>query len=355
MHHALRITPMWLVLALGCGSTTPDAPSADAGATDAAATDVGDVGAGETSTEAGPDAADPGSRCAVVAASVTAAGFGDKVKVTCDDTYAWITSDTIPDHVKMNGITGTNDQVPVPAPGYASPVVLKPKKAAKVTSIDAALGVAVNGVPIYDYSSQGALDLTAYDPKFDTLLTGELDLCNGHSGRGDDYHYHAAPVCMIAAMKNKGPAAVLGWAFDGYPIYGNSNPDGTAIATGELDVCNGKADATFGYRYHTSDKAPYIIQCLSGEFDMTKAARVAALSKSTGGGKPPGNKPPGGVKNLKLVEAADGTRTMSYEHLGTTYSIAYRPAAMAGCWDFEEKSFTTGGVLQKNTYCRGAK
>jgi hypothetical protein len=45
--------------------------------------------------------------------------------------------------------------------------------------------VAVNGVPIYDYSSQGTLDLAAYDPRFDTVLTGELDQCNGHSGRGD--------------------------------------------------------------------------------------------------------------------------------------------------------------------------
>ena len=89
------------------------------------------------------------------------------------------------------------------------------------------IDVAVNGVPIYDYSSQGALDPSVYDPKFDTKATGELDVCNGHSGRGDDYHYHAAPTCMMAAMKNAGPRAILGWGFDGYPIYGNTNPDGT--------------------------------------------------------------------------------------------------------------------------------
>ena len=34
---------------------------------------------------------------------------------------------------------------------------------------------------------------------------------------------------MIASMKNKGSAAVIGWAFDGYPIYGDSNPDGSAM------------------------------------------------------------------------------------------------------------------------------
>jgi hypothetical protein len=254
----------------------------------------------------------------------------------------------------MNGITGTNDQVPVPAPAYRSPVRLAPKKAAQPTSIDAALGVAVNGVPIYDYSSQGTLDPAAYDARYDTVLTGELDQCGGHSGRGDDYHYHASPSCMIAAMPNKGPAAILGWAFDGYPLYGNTNPDGTPITAGELDVCNGKPDATFGFRYHTSVTHPYIIQCLSGEFDLTKAPRVSPLTKLGGGGRPPGQKAPGGVQNLKLVENPDGSRAMTYTHQGTTYSVAYKPATTANCWDFTDKSYTTGGVEKLGTYCRTA-
>jgi hypothetical protein len=290
--------------------------------------------------------------CAAVTASIAAAGFGDSVKVTCDSRYAYIVSDTYPSHPKMIGITGTNDQVPVPAPGYTSPIALAPVKATKVTSIDAALGVAVNGVPIYDYTSQGLSDPAAYDPLADTKLTGELDMCGGHAGRGDDYHYHVAPSCMISAMKNQGPSAILGWAFDGYPIYGNQNPDGTTIAAGELDVCNAKADTTFGYRYHTSDKHPYIIQCLVGEIDLSLAPRVAPLSATIGGGKPPGNKPPGGVTNLRLVEATDGTRTMTYDHAGKAYSIKYKPSSTASCWDFTEASFSTGGAVTMTSYCR---
>jgi hypothetical protein len=291
-------------------------------------------------------------RCGHIVRSIEEAGFGAAVTVSCAGTYASIVSDTVPDHVLMNGITGTNDQVPVPAPGYTSPIALSPVRAAAPTSIDAALGVAVNGVPIYDYSAQGNNDLSAYDPKLDTKLTGELDVCNGHAGRGDDYHYHAAPTCMISAMKNKGPSAILGWGFDGYPIYGDQNPDGSTLAAGELDVCNAIPDATFGMRYHTSTTHPYILQCLVGEVDLTKAPRVAPLSKQGGGGKPPGEKPQGGVTNLELATTADGTRTMTYVHNGQSYSIQYKPAATAGCFDFEEKSFTTGGVLTKSTYCR---
>ena len=70
---------------------------------------------------------------------------------------------------------------------------------------------------------------------------------------------------MIEQMKNAGDAAIIGWAYDGFPIYGDNNPDGTHIALDVLDVCNGQPDATFGYRYHTSTEAPYIIQCLMGE------------------------------------------------------------------------------------------
>ena len=96
----------------------------------------------------------------------------------------------------MNGITGTNEQIPVPATNYAAPIKLVPQLASVITTIDAAVGVAVNGVPIYDYSSQGELDLYNYNANNDTLVTGQLDNCGGHAGRGDDYHYHVTPTFL---------------------------------------------------------------------------------------------------------------------------------------------------------------
>ncbi|MFO0604642.1 MAG: YHYH protein [Polyangiales bacterium] len=332
-------------------SSTPDAAAPDAASPDVASPDVAPPDA------VSPDAAQgPAARCAVITESIRAAGFADRVTVRCDERYAYLVSDTYPAHVKMDGITGTNDQVPVPAPGYTTPVALAPTRAARPTSIDAALGVAVNGVPIYDYSSQGTLDPAMYDARFDTTRIGELDQCNGHSGRGDDYHYHAAPTCMIAAMRNRGPSAILGWGFDGYPLFGDANPDGSPIAAGALDICNAQPDPAFGFRYHTSAQHPYIMQCLVGAVDLATAPRVPPLSRAGGGGgRPPGEKPPGGVTGLRYVEAADGSRTMTYTHMGRSYSISYRPSATAGCWDFEDQSYTTRGVLQRGTYCRGMR
>lgn len=327
--------------AAGSGGSAGLAGSGGAG--DAAAP-VEDAGAGDAGAmDAGP----PLDRCAVIKASVAQAGFDAKVTVTCDGTFAYLESDTYPDHELMTGITGTNEQVPVPAPGYKAPVALVPTKAATPLTRDAALGTAVNGVPIYDYTSAGMNDLTTYDPKLDTKATGQLDHCNGHAGRGDDYHYHASPTCMIDAMKNKGPDAIVGWGFDGYPVYGDTNPDGSAIAPGELDTCNGKADPTFGYRYHTSQTHPYILQCLVGAVQENTLPRVPPFP-----GKPTGVPPQGGVQNLTLTEDAAGVRTMTYSYMGASYYIQYQPGTTAGCWDFEEKTVTNGGVVTKSSYCR---
>jgi hypothetical protein len=46
-------------------------------------------------------------RCAVIKASVTEAGFADKVSIDCDQWQAHLISDSYPDHDLMNGIIGT--------------------------------------------------------------------------------------------------------------------------------------------------------------------------------------------------------------------------------------------------------
>ncbi len=287
------------------------------------------------------------SRCQTISNSVSDAGFNsDVVAVSCDDTYAYITSDTYPDHDKMNGITGTNEQIPVPAVNNAAPIRLSPSGITGTTTIDASLGVAINGVPIYDYSSQGDLDVFNYDPNIDTFLLGQLDNCGGHAGRGDDYHYHARPTCMIDVMSNYSDSAVIGWAYDGYPIYDLNNPDGTAISSGDLDICNGKEDSTFGYRYHTSNEAPYVPQCLRGTIDQSVLPRVAPMQ-----GRVTGTPPQGGVSNLTFSEK-NGIVRMDYTYQGEAYYLQYEPTSTPNCYLFETKTVTEGGKVTTGEFCR---
>ncbi|WP_305972340.1 MULTISPECIES: YHYH protein [unclassified Mameliella] len=293
--------------------------------------------------------------CTAVKDSVTDAGFDDSVTVTCTDSHAIIQSDTYPDHEKMTGIIGTNEQVPVPG-DYAAPILLSPTLGTSPLTRDAALGVAVNGVPIYDYTAGGEMteaDLAHHQARHDTLQTHQLDVCGGHAGRGDDYHYHAKPTCMIDQMKNAGDSAIIGWAFDGFPIYGDNNPDGSVIAAGDLDVCNGQADETFGYRYHTSEDAPYIVQCLMGVVaDFDRLPRVSPLVAADGGGAAPGRPPQGGVQNLVFTENPDGSRSMDYTYEGEDHYIRYTPSGTAGCYDFTTQTVTNGGKVVTGEFCR---
>ena len=298
--------------------------------------------------------------CMAVKASVAEAGFSDVVKVICENGKAIITSDTYPSHTLMKGIVGTNEQVPVPAKDYAAPIVLNPVLGSTPQTRDAALGVAVNGVPIYDYTGGGEMtldDLKHHQEQHDTLQTEQLDVCGGHAGRGDDYHYHVKPTCMIEQMKNAGDAAIIGWAFDGFPIYGDNNPDGTPITMGELDVCNGKTDDTYIYRYHTSTQAPYIIQCLMGEVgDMADLPRVSPLEAAGGwfnwGGKSAGVPPSGGVENLTFTQDGNGRRSMDYIYKGEAYYMRYTPTQTPDCYVFETRTITDDGSVETGEYCR---
>ena len=156
---------------------------------------------------------------------------------------------------------------------------------------------------------------------------------------------------MIEAMKNPGDDAIIGWAYDGFPIFGDRNPDGSEIEEGALDPCNGQTDSLFGYRYHTSPTWPYVIQCLVGEVDEMQLPRVPPLDNIDGGPKEAGVPPQGGVQNL-VMDDVDGTRTMSYEHQGQDYYISYSPSQTPDCYDFEYRTVTNGGVVETGTYCR---
>ena len=188
----------------------------------------------------------------------------------------------------MDGITATNQQVPIPqnftgANAWRIPLV--PKVAVtKTSAVDGPIGIAVNGVPIFNPCKQGGCSGRGGG---DTKALGELDLCNGHAGRADDYHYHAAPVCMMA---DQGPAYwdthPLGWALDGYGIFGYRNPDGTP-ATRD-GVCGGNAlahlNAPAGYAYHVTDVSPYVLSCFHGEPSPDLAGQGAKYSPI----RPPG-------------------------------------------------------------------
>lgn len=93
------------------------------------------------------------------------------------------------------------------------------------------IGVWRNGVSIFNakdamsYNNQGIWNrnaIVAEGPGF--------DLCNGHPAPNGEYHHHLNPTCLYDALNDQVHSPIIGYAFDGYAVYGAygfANADGT--------------------------------------------------------------------------------------------------------------------------------
>ena len=191
----------------------------------------------------------------VISQALTELGFeafADKVKAYQDAQYLYVESNGMPAHPMMIGIKSWQQQVPLPQPFTGSnawkiplhPVVAENPISAKTDLYRGAIALAVNGVPIFNaLNNRGD----------DTYLYGELDEFGGHAGRADDYHYHTAPLHLSELVGIDKPIA---YALDGFPIYGLTEPDGTAVTN--LDEFNGHFAEDGSYHYHGTKSYPYI-------------------------------------------------------------------------------------------------
>ena len=181
------------------------------------------------------------------------------IQTRWDDKFFYVESNGLPDHPMMVGITSWQWQVPLPQPYVGAnawqiplhPVPAKKPLTTKNAFLRGAIALAANGIPIFNpLNNRGD----------DAYLFGELDEYGGHCGRADDYHYHIAPVHL---EKTVGKGLPIAYALDGYPIYGYTEPDGSAVIG--LDEFNGHADKAGNYHYHATKTYPYLNGGFHGE------------------------------------------------------------------------------------------
>ena len=319
------------------------------------------------------------ANCAFVRGSMTIATTG-VTSVGCDSVYAYINTDGLAAHAMMNGIVATNLQVPLSQAfigANAWKIPLTPAIAASTTAVDdGPIGIAVNGVPIFNPCKQGGCQ------NGDTKVLGELDNCNGHAGRADDYHYHAAPLCLMSTRAaNYWDTHPLGWALDGYAIFGFNNTDGT-VATRD-NVCGGNTNAVqnapTGYSYHVTNTAPYVLACLRGTPSPDLAGQGGKYRPMR---QPPVTPFPNSAMTL-VTDATDGYQVLqftsartftttetgadSYVNAAGTYRIRYKAVAGVAlvtllaqsanvgknaCWNFQFVSSTGATTQPTISYCR---
>ncbi|MEQ8284452.1 YHYH protein [Thalassospira sp.] len=189
--------------------------------------------------------------------------------LVCERDKARFSANGLPDpsHPVMTGITASNQQFPA-AHDFDFEIILNPRLASNPTPTQAGpVGVAVNGVPIFDPSTQGpANQQTGKRPS--AFEAGELDACGGHAGRGDDYHYHIAPKCLIDDLGNQWvdiDKKPVGYAMDGFPILALGWFDAANSVEQLLDACRGMKDDHGSYFYNVETKPNWnVLNCLSG-------------------------------------------------------------------------------------------
>lgn len=214
----------------------------------------------------------------------------DGAIVTCGVTEIVIESDGLPSHVLMEGIANGawNGQWPAEqdytgSNAFVIPtqVILADEPALTVMN---ATGVTANGVPFFFPHAPGragdadCLDLPAEilpegECMRDPVLAGEMDVCGGHTGRGNDYHYHGTPTCMIDEL----PAgAIVGYMLDGIAMYVEPL-EGSVPYQG----CSGWISPDGLLHYAFQDSFPYLTSCMLGEF--SEGPRTQGSEVFTGG------------------------------------------------------------------------
>lgn len=190
------------------------------------------------------------------------APFKSTVSTSYDATYFYVNSKGIPNHTMMVGIAsgGWQQQVPIPQCYISSfinksgsqnawNIPLNPVIAATPVPVNkdhfsiGAIAIAANGVAIFNlYTTSGQ----------DSYATGQLDNYGGHCGKGDDYHYHTAPLHLISSGQTTANLPIA-FGLDGFAVYGGLEPDGSAMTT--LDANHGHYGTNGVYHYHGTTNA----------------------------------------------------------------------------------------------------
>jgi|TARA_B110000483_G_scaffold58675_1_gene73256 hypothetical protein len=173
-----------------------------------------------------------------------------------------------PNHTMMTGITATNQQIPQ-IHNYQFHITRTPK-ITKIKEVpdSGAIGVAVNGIPLFDPATQGPVNLST-GKRPNSYKQGELDHCGGHAGRGDDYHYHIAPVCLIEDLGLQNIDVLkkpIGFSMDGFPILALGWFDQSNNVENDLDECRGMTDSKGQYFYNVKTTSDYdILSCFHAQ------------------------------------------------------------------------------------------
>ena len=168
-----------------------------------------------------------------------------------------------------NAITEQDFNVTLPA---------NPAPAVAPSCAPGAVGILLSGAVLFN-----ALDA----PGRDAVAHETQDKCQGHPQISGVYHYHWISTCIDDKRLADGHSALVGYAIDGFGIFGRYGEGGKLLSSADLDECHGHTHAiewngrrVVMYHYHATWDFPYTVGCLRGAYSREN---VRAIS-----GRPPG-------------------------------------------------------------------
>ena len=128
-----------------------------------------------------------------------------------------------------------------------------------------AVGVLLSGVVLFNAVDAPGRDAVAHETQ---------DSCQGHPQEGSVYHYHNVSRCVLEALDaGTGPSKLVGYAVDGFGIYGPRDENGEELSSDDLDECHGRvSDVEWDgkvvkmYHYVATLDFPYTVGCMRGAY-----------------------------------------------------------------------------------------
>ncbi|MEK7571434.1 MAG: YHYH protein [Patescibacteria group bacterium] len=125
------------------------------------------------------------------------------------------------------------------------------------------VGIMLSGVPLFNAFDATLRDANAWEIQ---------DSCDGHPQKNGQYHYHGYSDCMKDTPQSDGHSGLIGYAFDGFGIFGLKGENGKELATADLDECHGHTHSITWdgaiksmYHYHVTRDFPYSVGCFRGK------------------------------------------------------------------------------------------
>lgn len=124
------------------------------------------------------------------------------------------------------------------------------------------IGVLINGGYFFNALDAAGRDAVAHEIQ---------DQCQGHPEVTGTYHYHSVTTCLEPQSQANSHSALVGYALDGFGIYGHRGENGQELTNVDLDACHGHTHEIDWdgkkvnlYHYHATWEYPYTVGCYRG-------------------------------------------------------------------------------------------